>query len=357
LVRWNQAKVVFSDKIKVWVFAVDEDTPPYFIGIEEEEEVNGLVTDAIIEWNSNYSIQFELDDASETGVNLAFLSDESFFFVTGSETYAAGRAIIPATWNQIEEQYETSEHYLSNETLTEKHRMAAMFFSLSENSPSWTASTSPTQNGESLLGTVILHELGHLLLMGHTSGTEVDIHGDPVPRIMDAGYDPTIIVPTLTQGDIINAAFHYQNLYIGPSLQGSITFSPPPNIYHSTVTIEMTNNSSTQFPNTEIWFNWNLNTDLNTAKAETPDLSTDNMQVYYPGSFNDHKVFPSPYWYYFKARLFNTTIQMFVGQQTEGAYKVETNGCSKTILSIMKLNANKNIIDLLFDGQGVNNEK
>jgi hypothetical protein len=100
LVRWNQAKVVFSEKIKVWEFAVDEDTPPYFIGIEEEE-VNELVTDAILAWNSNYNIKFELDDASITGVNLAFLSDTNFFFDDGSETYAAGRAIIPAAWNQI----------------------------------------------------------------------------------------------------------------------------------------------------------------------------------------------------------------------------------------------------------------
>jgi len=57
-----------------------------------------------------------------------------------------------------------------------------------------------------MLGTVMLHEMGHVLSMGHNMA-------DIPTRIMNSTYNSATTTATLTSGDISNASYHYTQLY------------------------------------------------------------------------------------------------------------------------------------------------
>jgi len=73
-----------------------------------------------------------------------------------------------------------------------------IFFYNNANAPTWTTSTTP-DNGKAMLGTVMLHEMGHVLSMGH--------------NMMNSTYNSATTTATLTSGDISNASYHYTQLY------------------------------------------------------------------------------------------------------------------------------------------------
>ncbi len=329
LVRWNKDKTTQNISIKLWSFDTETNLPNELT--DKEGEIDQLFIDAVNEWYDNYEIKMEIDNTVDNGVYLGF-SDQSEDFITPDGDYAMGVTRIPVFWDTYDEEFRMYELLDSSKTITEYYGLDVYFFSNNPNAPDWTVSTTP--DGKDMLGTVMLHELGHVLSMGHSTG----ITGSP--RIMDASYDSKVVVPTLTDGDKSNATFHYNNLYIAPAVEGDITFEPAPGKYIGTQTIIMTNNST--YTDTEIWFNSYLSLDLETAKLLTPDLSTSNMQYYYPNT-NDNKAYAG-YWTYFKAKLYNSTLGVFVGQQTEGAYFIESNPCSIPNISKKRINKKEKIL-------------
>jgi len=112
---------------------------------------------------------------------------------------------LPVVWNILGQFYECYEYAEQLPYLTEFYDGFVYFNSSDESGITWTTSTSP--DGDDMLGTVILHEMGHVLSLGHSTY----ILGEP--RIMDKMYDASTVVPSLTTCDISNAAFHSEQLY------------------------------------------------------------------------------------------------------------------------------------------------
>jgi hypothetical protein len=207
LVRWSEDKVFFYWPIGLLSFDTEINIPTNLVG--QENEMKQLLSNAVSSWNTNYTLQMVINDylPDEEAVLVGFATDADLF-VTSSGGYAAGRTFLPAKWNPFDEQFEIFEYLSENENLTENEYLDVLLFSIHDDAPDWTTSITPTPEEELMLGTVILHELGHVLTMGHSTVSIVD-----PPRIMDNVYNAALVVPTLTAGDISNANYHYSKLY------------------------------------------------------------------------------------------------------------------------------------------------
>lgn len=106
LIRWNENKVEYDEKIKVWEFDMDEFIPP---NLEDEEtQMNALLTSSIMSWNNNYPIKIELNNNAEKGVYIVFWDSEEYFIIDHvEETYAVARTHLPVIWNGNKNQGET----------------------------------------------------------------------------------------------------------------------------------------------------------------------------------------------------------------------------------------------------------
>ncbi|MGD8777329.1 MAG: FlgD immunoglobulin-like domain containing protein [Ignavibacteria bacterium] len=199
LVRWNETKL---NGTPIYLGSFDTENYLPFELIGYENEINNLFSQMITSWNNQYSIQMEIDD-NEDYILFGFYDDEDFFTDPSSGTVGEAWTQIPIKWNLTTGQYEFSE-------ILDPYDCDSYYYEgfsyINTYNYEWTTSTTPVA-GKMMLGTVILHEMGHVLSLGHSNY----ILGSP--RVMDRQCDPSSVIPTLTTCDIYNASYHYQALY------------------------------------------------------------------------------------------------------------------------------------------------
>jgi len=200
LVRWNSNKTDGEP-----IYLLDFDTQWYIPDelIGHESEINSLFIQAISSWNNNYNLQLEIDNGQK-GILFGFAENENLFIDPVSGGVASAVTHFPIMQNPLSHQFECFE--FTENSLTEFSDAFVLFNSDSASGITWTTSTIP--DGGDMLGTVILHEMGHVLTLGHSTY----IIGY-TPRIMDRNYDPKNVVPNLTTCDKSNAASHSDQLY------------------------------------------------------------------------------------------------------------------------------------------------
>ncbi len=172
----------------------------------------------ISQWNDNYSLQLEIDD-TRNNVLFCFYNNCDFFYDQNTGRYGSAITKLPVEFNDDSEIFECFEY--AENSLTGDIFAFVFFNSCPISGITWTTSTSP--DGNDMLGTVILHEMGHVLSIGHS------LYAVGQPRIMDATCDPSAVIPSLTTCDISNAAFHSEQLYgviVGINNSISITTYP-----------------------------------------------------------------------------------------------------------------------------------
>lgn len=309
IIRWNRNKLN-GEPIFLSSFDTNIDFPDYLRG--QESTIETLFSQMISEWNVNYPLKLAIDDSKDT-VLVGFYNNKDYFYDLNTNSYASGRTDLPVIWNDSTNQYEFYELVDEDDCLVEYYYASLFLNSYPASGITWTTSTNPDE-GKYMLGTVILHELGHVLGMGH-------IYNDNVDAIMRGTYDPAIVTPSLKSCDISNAAYHYNQLYENngnPYLynEGLVEFIPRPNEYPKNTEIYMvlkSDHSTTK----NIYFNFTKSTDRNSTDFEPPDLTKDNAQYPARDYADKRTLYEEGNWYYFKAAKWNGT--NFEGQ-TSGIY-------------------------------------
>ncbi|MBU0561092.1 MAG: T9SS type A sorting domain-containing protein [Bacteroidota bacterium] len=217
VIKWNNNKLN-NDPIFLSSFDTTEDMPGNLIG--SESTIASLFSQMITKWNNNYSLQLAINN-NQDNVFVGFFNDQNYFYDQVTGGYANGRTDLPVILNSTSEQYEFYELVDENDGLVEYNDAVVFFNSYPESGITWTTSTTPVGSNQ-MLGSVVLHELGHVLSMGH-------IYNDFVDAIMRANYNPSSVTPSLKDCDKSNAAWHSEQLYglvVGISNAINITSFP-----------------------------------------------------------------------------------------------------------------------------------
>ena len=117
-----------------------------------------LYSQMISQWNDNYSLQLEIDDTNDNVLIIGFYDNYDFFYDQNTGRFGTGVTKLPVEFNYDSEIFESFEY--AENSLTEYNTAFVVFNSCPESEITWTTSTSP--DGNYMLGTVILHEMGHV---------------------------------------------------------------------------------------------------------------------------------------------------------------------------------------------------
>ncbi len=210
LIKWNDNKIsgdyIYLDNLSSSNF-------PYELSNDYQNSLN-LQSHSITEWNSNYGLKMKIE-TSEDNVKIRFSTNAALFETGDTNNPAIGRTFLPVE-DDIFAGYRIYE-YTSSSVTGDGNGFpvtnALVYFNNIENRNfSWTTSVDGS-SGSYMLGTVLLHELGHVLSMGHSYRT-FDSDGNlSAPNIMDKSYDPSVLTPYLTSCDKYNAEQHSLKLY------------------------------------------------------------------------------------------------------------------------------------------------
>lgn len=162
-------------------------------------------------WNSQGSLQLE-NSTDSYGINFEFTTNEALFGPFAAS--AAAVTILPVELDFFEGKYYLQEYSLLNEATEpftdEFYFQGKVVFN---DSFEYTAGWTNNVNGEfgaTIFKTVLLHELGHVLGMGHCY---YFINGVEQPMIMRPNYNPSTFYPSLSEGDILSWNKVSTNLY------------------------------------------------------------------------------------------------------------------------------------------------
>lgn len=204
IIKWNDNKIQ-GEPIYINNMNTSESIP--FEIYDETDQFASLLQSSVSQWNSNYSLQMEINTLNDN-IDIKFNNNMDLFET--STGIASGITLIPVE-QSIFDGYKFYEYnYNSIIGDPEGYRVTEgiiYFNSAYDKDFLWTTSTTPRFD-EYMLGTVLLHELGHVLSMGHSTYTLT-----MPPRIMDRSYNPATVTPYLTECDIYNANKHSETLY------------------------------------------------------------------------------------------------------------------------------------------------
>lgn len=205
IIKWNINKAVYGEPI--YLGTIDTYNYVPFELLDEVDQVENLQTSMINQWNNIYGLQMGINDQMEN-IYIGFSDDLEWFESVGGTIASAG-TIVPVEEDPLDgyKFYEYSNNSLVGDGNGYRLYNGVVLFNSSDDKGfEWTSSSSP-QFGSHLIGTVMLHELGHVLSMGHS----IPILGEP--RIMDIYYNPSQMTPYLTDCDKANAAYHSEKIY------------------------------------------------------------------------------------------------------------------------------------------------
>ncbi len=204
VIKWNDSKIsgtpIYLNNINV------NDYIPFEL-LDETNNITSQYSQMINEWNSNYTLQLAIN-TNQDNIDVQFSDNPDLFDTGNPSTPAIGRTLIPVEETPFDG-YKFHEHTDFGKTndgtgfdLTD----GVVYLNSADNQGfAWTTSTTP-QYGEYMFGTIMLHELGHVLSMGHIENSYVN-------AIMKASYNPAAVTPSLKSCDKSNAAYHSNQLY------------------------------------------------------------------------------------------------------------------------------------------------